>query len=52
MKHEESNEQIINKINPTPANLCPKCDSKIMVMMGVVVCTNCNWKKDLYRDNQ
>ena len=39
---------VIDKINPTPKTKCPKCGGKIMVMMGVVVCSDCDLRQDLY----
>jgi hypothetical protein len=39
----------INKINPFPKECCPKCDGKMKVVFGVAICTDCNYKQDLYK---
>lgn len=38
----------MDKINPTPKEKCPSCGGIIMVIMGIVVCEDCNYRKDLY----
>ena len=40
--------QRLDKINPFPKGKCPKCGGNIMNVFGIIICKDCEYKKDLY----
>ena len=48
-KDEKVSKAGIALIDPMSEGKCPECGGTVRVMMGIVVCKDCKFRKDLYK---